>query len=184
MKTVWRLLAVVALLLIAVFAFIFSGIYDVAASTPDPGPIGWALKKVQHESVERRSEGIQAPPLGDPAQLRTGLVHYHKLCVTCHGAPGVAISEIGQGLNPDPPDLVEEGAEEDPGEMFWIIKHGIKMTGMPSFGATRSDQEIWAMVAFLQSMSKLTPAEYQAQVRQAGLEPAAVTPETAPGATP
>lgn len=173
MKTVWRLLAVVALLAVALVVFIFSGVYDVAASTPHLGVVRQVLKTIQHESVERRSENIQAPRLDDPAMIRTGLVHYHEMCVTCHGAPGVAISEIGQGLNPEPPDLVEEGAEEEPGELFWITKHGIKMTGMPSFGTTHSDEEIWAIVAFVQRMSKLTPAEYQALVREAGLEPAA-----------
>jgi mono/diheme cytochrome c family protein len=173
MKTVWRLLAVVALLIVAVFVFIFSGIYDVAASTPDLGPIGWVLKKVQHESVESRSKDIQVPPLGDPAQIRIGLVHYHEMCVTCHGAPGVGMSEIGQGLNPEPPDLEDAGSEDEVGETFWTIKNGIKMTGMPAFGPTHSDEEVWAIVAFVQRMSKLTPAEYQALVREAGLEPAA-----------
>ena len=91
------------------------------------------------------------------------------MCATCHGAPGVKISEIGQGLNPYPPELVRESAEEEPAELFWIVKHGIKMTGMPAFGATHSDEEIWDIVAFMKRMSKLSPQEYQALVQEAGL---------------
>jgi mono/diheme cytochrome c family protein len=172
MKTVWRLLAVFALLVVVFLGFVFSGIYDVAASSQHRGPVRWVLRRIQHASVERRSEDIQAPALGDPAQLRLGLIHYHEMCVTCHGAPGVPMSEIGEGLNPAPPDLVKKGGREEPGEMFWIAKHGIKMTGMPAFGPTHSDEEIWAMIAFIRRMSQMTPAEYQAMVQEVGLEPA------------
>ena len=109
------------------------------------------------------------PNLEDPKRIQTGLVHYHEMCTTCHGAPGVNISEIGQGLNPDPPELSDVGRDA-PEETFWVVKNGIKMTGMPSFGVTHTDDEIWDIVAFLRKMGKLTPQEYQAMVQQAGLK--------------
>lgn len=172
MKTVLTLVAFVLLLVGAGLAFIYSGTYDVAASSPDAGLIHWALETTQERSVHRRAEEVRAPPsLANPSPetLRAGLVHYHEMCVTCHGAPGIRVSEIGQGLSPYPPELSSEAGEEEPGELFWVVKNGIKMTGMPAFGATHGDEEIWAIVAFLQRMPELSPQEYQAMVREAGL---------------
>ena len=172
MKTALTALAVVAILVLAAVAFIYSGVYDVSASHPDRGLIRWALVTTQERSVHRRVEAmkgkIAVPNLEDPKRIRTGLIHYQEMCATCHGAPGVNISEIGQGLNPDPPELSDVGRDE-PEETFWVVKNGIKMTGMPSFGVTHSDEEIWAVVAFLQRMPKLSPEEYQAMARQAGV---------------
>jgi len=169
MKTIRTLVIVLVLLALAGFAFMYSGVYDVAASTPDSGLVKGILETTRDRSVERRLEGIKPPNLDDPKMIRTGLVHYHEMCTTCHGAPGVKISEIGQGLNPYPPELASRRGGGDPRESFWIVKNGLKMTGMPGFGVTHSDEEIWAIVAFLHKMPKLNPQEYQAMVQQAGL---------------
>lgn len=171
MKTVLlTVLVVLVVLLLAGAAFVHSGIYDVAASTPDNGFIGATLHRIMHSSVERRSEGIQVPRLDDPDMIKRGLIHYYEMCVVCHGAPGSKPSEIAQGLNPYPPELAEEAEPDEAAEWFWIVKHGIKMTGMPGFGATHSDEEIWAMIAFLQKMPQLSPEEYQKMVQEVGLE--------------
>ncbi|HEV7505777.1 MAG TPA: cytochrome c [Thermoanaerobaculia bacterium] len=169
MKTIRTLVFVLVLLALAGVAFVYSGQYDVAASTPDNGFLKSILDTTRNRSVARRADGITPPKLDDPQMIRTGLVHYHEMCTTCHGAPGVKISEIGQGLNPYPPELAAHVASDPPGETFWIVKNGLKMTGMPAFGVTHTDQEIWAIVAFLQKMPKLNPQEYQAMVQQAGL---------------
>jgi mono/diheme cytochrome c family protein len=173
MKTVLKLLVVVTILVLAAVGFIYSGLYDVSASNPDRGLIRWALVTTQERSVHRSVAALKGkivvPDLADPTRIRTGLVHYHEMCTTCHGAPGVNISEIGQGLNPDPPELSDVGRDE-PEETFWVVKNGIKMTGMPSFGLTHTDDEIWNIVAFLRRMGKLSPQEYQAMVQQAGLK--------------
>jgi mono/diheme cytochrome c family protein len=172
MKTVLRLLVLIVVIVAAAIGFIFSGLYDVSASTPDRGLIRWALVTTQRHSVHRAVEGIKGkvkvPNLEDPQLLRAGLVQYHQMCATCHGAPGVNISEIGQGLNPDPPELSDVGRDE-PEETFWIVKNGIKMTGMPAFGVTHTDDEIWAIVAFTRKMGKLNPQQYQAMAQQAGI---------------
>ena len=169
MKTLRIVVVVLVVLGLAALGFIYSGIYDVAASTPDDGLIGWALETTQERSVERRAEDVQVPPLDDPAMIKTGLTHYHEMCTVCHGAPGIKISEIGEGLNPTPPELAGEAGHEEAGEMFWIVKNGIKMTGMPSFGVTHTDQEIWAIIAFVKRMADLSPEEYQKMVQEAGL---------------
>jgi mono/diheme cytochrome c family protein len=165
MKTLRAVLLLVVLLAAAGLGFIFSGLYNVAADDEHTNPVQWLLRTTQSRSVHRRAEQVRPPAWmanPDPAVLRRGLLHYEEMCVTCHGAPGVAISEVGQGLNPPPPELSSHA--EDAGETFWIVKHGIKMTGMPAFGVTHDDDEIWAIVAFLQAMPKITKEEYERMV--------------------
>ncbi len=171
MKTAVRLLIVVVLLIAAGLAFIFSGFYDVAADAEHTNPVQWVLRTTQSRSVHRRAEEVRPPAWvanPSPAALRTGLGHYNAMCVTCHGAPGVTISEIGQGLNPIPPELSGRTGD-DAGETFWVVKHGIKMTGMPAFGLTHSDEELWAIVAFVQKMPDLTGEDYQKMAVEAGV---------------
>jgi mono/diheme cytochrome c family protein len=169
MKTFLTVVLVLVVVALAAVAFIFSGVYDVAASAPDTGLVEWALRTTQGRSVHRRAEQVQAPRLDDPDLIRTGLIEYHELCVVCHGAPGVPVSPAGQGLNPTPPELARESDEGETGELFWITKNGIKMTGMPAFGVTHSDEEIWAIVAFLKKMGDLSPEQYQKMVDEAGV---------------
>jgi mono/diheme cytochrome c family protein len=162
MKTLWTVLLTVIVLLALALAFLYSGLFNIAASSPDQGLLRWAVTTAREHSVQRAMRDVQVPPLTDPSLIRTGFLHYRENCVTCHGAPGVEASEIGQGLSPYPPELATSSEEGNPQELFWIVKNGIKMTGMPSFGVTHTDQEIWAIVAFLLKMPKMTPPEYQA----------------------
>jgi len=91
-------------------------------------------------------------------------VHYAAMCADCHLAPGVGKSDIRDGLYPTPPNLTER-IPASAAEMFWVIKHGIKMSGMPAWGRTHDDSSIWGLVAFLQKLPDLTPAQYQALAR-------------------
>lgn len=102
------------------------------------------------------------PSLDDPAMAQQGLIYYRDKCVQCHGAPGVARQDVGKGMTPVPPNLAHTASNRTPAEIFWAIKHGIKMTGMPSWQFIFTDEEIWEIVAFMRQMSKLSPVEYQA----------------------
>jgi mono/diheme cytochrome c family protein len=178
MKTVRTVAVVLVVLALAGLAFIYSGIFDVAASSPDSGMAKWVLRRTQHNSVERRAAGIQVPRLDDPAMVKRGLIHYYEMCSVCHGAPGEKPSEIAQGLNPYPPELAEKAEPDEAAQWFWIVKNGIKMTGMPSFGVTHTDEEVWDIIAFVEAMPKLSPEQYQKMVQEVGLEePAAGTEE-------
>jgi mono/diheme cytochrome c family protein len=83
------------------------------------------------------------------------------MCVSCHGSPGLEETEVSVGLNPAAPYLVKVAKEIDPNKLFWIIKNGIKMTGMPAWGKTHSDEKIWAIVAFVKKLPNMTVEEYQ-----------------------
>ena len=190
MKIVITVLAVLAVLVLGAVAVAYSGFVSVAATDPGSAPVEWFLNTTREHSIESQLDGIEVPSLDDPAKLRTGLVHYHQMCVTCHGAPGIEPDELAQGLNPTPPELAKrrrrapagpaggeagEGREaneretEHAAETYWIVKNGIRMTGMPAFGPTHSDEQIWAITAFVERLPELSADEYASMVRNAGL---------------
>lgn len=154
-------LALVSLLVI------YSGEYNVAATKPHYRPVAWALQTAMENSVRDHAEGIEVPPLGDSAQVRAGFASFDAMCVTCHGAPGQERSAIGKGVLPEPPPLSEQVPHWTPAQLYWIVKHGIKMSAMPAFGPTHSDEQIWKIVAFLQRLPELSPEQYQAMKQAA-----------------
>jgi mono/diheme cytochrome c family protein len=143
-------------------AYIYSGLYDVAATHEDGAATRWLFGTVRRHSIHARLDGIQVPALTDPKMVEEGFVHYHAMCEECHLAPGMGSSETRAGLNPQPPILADVMPHTTPAELFWVIKNGIRMTGMPAWGITHDDQKIWAMVAFIEQLPKTTPAQYQA----------------------
>jgi mono/diheme cytochrome c family protein len=156
------LLGLAAVLLVVMF----TGTYDVAATAPHTSLTRWALGRLQHASVAARATEVRGTLPTDPAALREGLEHYDEMCATCHGAPGVLRGEIGQGMNPEPPDLSEEAEDWSDAELFWIVKHGIKLAGMPAFGPTHSDEQIWDLVGFVRQLPEMTGSEYQQRVKE------------------
>ena len=115
----------------------------------------WAVDR----SVAKRAPKEKNPHAGDPAAIATGLDHYRENCLICHGAPDIAGAELSKGLNPPAPSL-DKGENDTPdGELFWFIKHGIRMTAMPAFGPTHTDEEIWKLVAFIRHLPDLTAQE-------------------------
>jgi mono/diheme cytochrome c family protein len=162
MKTVGVIASVLVVELVLLVLFVNSGLYNVSTATPDPGFLHWIFSRTSDNSAEHYSRGVAVPALTDSSMIVEGYGHYHEMCETCHGAPGVDRSEIGQGLYPHPPNLVHSAKEMGPGRLFWVIKNGIKSTGMPGFWKTHTDGKIWAIVAFLERMKDMTPQAYAA----------------------
>lgn len=151
----------------AAWLLIYAGAYNIAADAPHTGPVHWLLNNVRERSIAVRAEGITLPAdLGDQKRIAAGAGLYNEMCTSCHLGPGLERSEISQGLYPRAPELAR-GVPISAAEEFWVIKHGIKMTAMPAWGPTHNDTLIWDMVAFLQKLPKLTPAQYQALVKSA-----------------
>jgi len=164
-----RILFVLAVIIVgAGLGIIFSGTYNVAATEPHNPLAAWVFDTTMDYSVRHQAQGIQVPDLTKPDMVQNGFRHYDEMCVECHGAPGKEPEELAKGLNPPPPDLVESVPEWKPAELFWIVKHGVRMTGMPAWGPTHSDDKLWAVVAFLEKLPKLTAAEYKAMEAGAG----------------
>ncbi len=178
MKTVGIIVGTLVVELIMLVLFVNSGLYNVSTASPDPGFIHWVFSRTSDNSAEHYSKDIAVPSLTDSAMVVEGYGHYHEMCETCHGGPGVERSEIGMGLYPHPPNLMHSAKEMGPGRLFWVIKNGIKSTGMPGFWKTHTDKQIWAIVAFLEKMKDMTPQEYAA-MQSAGMHDHAMVQEHA-----
>jgi len=166
-STLFVLLILIALAVL----FLFSGLYNVAAVQPHSPFVHWLLATMRDQSVARHSQTIQLSSLTDPQLAQAGFREYHAMCFSCHSAPGDELTEIAQGLNPAPPKLdAEEVQARSDAELFWIVKNGIRMTGMPAFGPTHKEETLWSIVAFLRRLPKMTPQEYKAMVEAAGLQ--------------
>jgi mono/diheme cytochrome c family protein len=161
MRTILGTLAVTfALVLIAGAVFIFSGLYDVSATAPHWRITYWIMETERAHSIEAHAAGVAVPPgLDDPTKILMGTEHFAAHCAVCHGAPGVPKGDIAHGLYPQPPNLAEAAKHYSPGELFWILKHGIKMSGMPAWN-DHSDEELWATVAFLEKLPGMSEQDY------------------------
>ncbi|MDT8409833.1 MAG: cytochrome c [Wenzhouxiangellaceae bacterium] len=161
-------LTVIATLLavvIAVIAFTWSGLYPVAANSGHIAPIGWLLETTRKRSIAVRASGLVVPQdLGSSNRIATGAGHYKEMCAGCHGAPGV---DPAGAFNPAPPALYRHRVK--PREAFWTVKHGLKMTAMPSH-LDHSDADNWDTVAFLQALPDMSANEYTQVTEQANHE--------------
>jgi mono/diheme cytochrome c family protein len=161
-------IAIVALLVVVIAggaAFVYSGIYNIGADEHHTRPVFALMQTLRERSIRARSEHIVVPNLGDPQLVLKGAGQYAAMCTGCHLKPGMSNSEIRPGLYPQPPNLSQ--VRVDPRDAFWVIKHGIKMSAMPAWGGSHDDATIWSMVAFLQKLPELTPAQYEDIVARA-----------------
>jgi mono/diheme cytochrome c family protein len=171
MKLFLTLTAILCFLTISIVVYVWLGSYNIAASVPHWDITHWFLGKVRDQSISAHSRGIIVPSLMNPKVLNIGLNNYHAMCRLCHSAPGYSRTEVGKGLNPAPPDLVSGDTlkKRKDAELYWVVKNGIKMTGMPAFGLTHSEDELWGIVTFLRRLPKLQAEEYKTMVKAAGL---------------
>lgn len=162
MKKIITTFGVAIVVLLTVFGFAYSGLYDVRASSPHSGIVGWYLSTTARASIERQARNVTVPDLGDEALVLAGINDYASMCVDCHGAPGKNPAAIAQGLNPPAPDLAKSARRMSVAELFWVTKHGIRMTGMPAWGASHGDNALWPVIAFTTRLPDLDEAGYEA----------------------
>lgn len=115
-------------------------------------------------SISQRAAAIQVPPLDQQSMIGRGLALFDEHCVQCHGAPGVSPAPFALGLRPAPANLVFTAREWPPAEIFWAVKNGIKMTGMPAWEFRFPEADLWAVVAFVMKLPELSPAAYEAML--------------------
>jgi mono/diheme cytochrome c family protein len=150
----------VGLIVLGVAAAVLAaaGLFNAAASIPPTSAETKIARFALDASVARRAPKSTRGLPSDPEALRDGLGHYKAMCLVCHGAPGIESSEIAEGLNPPAPDLsLGRVQKRTDGEIFWIVQNGIRMSGMPAFGTTHKDDEIWKIVAFVRRLPALSP---------------------------
>jgi mono/diheme cytochrome c family protein len=162
--------------------FFLGGFYSVAGTAEDPAIVRWALIHVRTASIIRHAHDQPPANINDPATIQAGARAYAAQgCANCHGAPGVNWAKYSEGLHPDPPDLKKVVNERTPAQLFWVIKNGINMTGMPSFAlAGAKDEDIWTTAAFLKKLPTVSEADYKAWTAP----PAPPAPPPPPAAPP
>jgi mono/diheme cytochrome c family protein len=161
MRTVVATLAVVIVIaVLGGLGFVYSGVYDVGATGRHLNLTYWLLNTARVQSIKSHAAGIAVPAgLDDQAKILTGTEHFAAHCAVCHGAPGVPKGDIARGLYPVPPDLSKTAQLYSSAELFWIVKNGIKMSGMPAWN-DHTDEELWATVAFLQKLPGMSEQDY------------------------
>ena len=169
MKIVLAAFMILCLAASATAVFVWSGFYDVAADVPHWRITELVLEEARERSIYEHSKGIIVPPLKDPTLIKIGFSHYHAMCRFCHNAPGYSRTEISRGLYPAPPDFTAKGMSfPSDKEVYWIVANGIKMTGMPSFRATHTEEELWGMILFAKRVPGMRPEEYEVMLKEAG----------------
>jgi mono/diheme cytochrome c family protein len=172
-----KFLALVGLLgtlaAISAAVFFFGGFFSVAATMEQPKVMEWALAQVRRASISHNATDLPPTDIANAALVRTGARAFSKRgCVNCHGAPGTEWQKYSEGLRPDPPDLKELADNREPRELFFVIKNGVNMTGMPSFAAGGvDDAEIWSIVAFVKRLPTIKDEDYQAWTADAPAKP-------------
>ena len=166
MRSLASLGSLILVVVIAGQAFIYSGFYNVAATDHPNLLMEWMLSTTSDRSVEYHARGIYHPPyLNDPEIIRAGFNKYRKDCAMCHGTPASYPGEVGKGLTPEPPKLWKSAQDMSDGELFWVIRNGIEMTGMPSWSHEYKEKDIWSVVAFLKRLPNISAQQYQEMMR-------------------
>jgi mono/diheme cytochrome c family protein len=131
----------------AAAAVVYAGLYNIAADTPHTQPVYWLFETVRDRAVAIRARDVVVPnDLEDANRISKGAGQYAEMCSGCHLAPGMKRTEIGRGLYPRAPELRRQ-TDRTPAEQFWIVKHGVKMTGMPAWGITHEDEGVCPQAA-------------------------------------
>lgn len=156
-------LAILAVLgVLAASAFIYSGIFNVAATVEDAAPLRWVLVTAREASIGLHSRDIKAPALGEPQQVERGFRFFRQECVMCHTPPGREQAAMSKGLNPEAPSLAELVEDMTDAQLFWATRNGIRFTGMPAWAPSYADQDIWDVVAFMRASGDMQAADYDA----------------------
>lgn len=160
MKTKLVVLAIAAASTLG--ALFWYGAYDISATDQHLAPTYWLVDLGMRRAVVQRAKWIAVPPLDDAEQVALGAARFRQHCVQCHGAPGVAPELFALGMTPAPANLAYTARAWRPAELFWAIKQGIKMTGMPAWEFRMPEEDLWATVAFLKRLPLLSVEEYHA----------------------
>ncbi|MBS7699937.1 MULTISPECIES: c-type cytochrome [unclassified Chelatococcus] len=152
--------AVVAAAMAGLF-FAWTGAYNIAASRGHLAITEWLLRFGMENSVKARAPDGELPPGFDADRVRLGAGHFHAGCAYCHGTPGSSVPLVAAQMLPPPPALEDKVGTWTDGELFWIVKHGLKYAGMPAFPSVERDDEIWAVVAFLRRFPELDRTAYR-----------------------
>ena len=142
--------------------FMYSGVFNVAASVKDSSVLSWALVTVREGSIKLHARDIQNPVAGMVPDRDNGFRIYRQECVMCHTPIGRSPKPMAIGFNPQAPSFGPDDDLMTPEQLFWVTKNGIRFTPMPAWGPSYKDKEIWDVVDFMKALHEMTAVDYDA----------------------
>jgi len=172
MKYVLTIVIVLLVLIAGTILYAYSGVYNIAATVPHWRATLLYIETLRDRSIEVHSDQVRVPNLDDAKFEKAGFPHYHEMCRLCYGAPAYAPLEFSEGLYPVPPKMTSGHIQEElsDAQIYWIVKHGLKMTGMPAFGPTHEEEQLWGLVAMVKTIPRMTPEQYRQRVGETDSE--------------
>ena len=151
---------------LAGLVLMYSGVFNVAATVVDSSVLNWTLVTAREASIGLHSRDVQRLVGGKAADRDNGFRIYRQECVMCHTPVGRTPQPMAVGFNPQAPTFGADADDMTPAELFWVTKNGIRFTGMPAWGPSRRDEEIWDIVEFMKTLPKMSVADYEAMDRR------------------
>ncbi len=185
---IFGVLATLVILFVVGYVGITQGLLIPANADAKPSRMErWMASRSLAATISREMPEQPDPVAATDTNYEAGIKLYAANCAACHGVPGERPSTVAIGLYQHAPQLARHGVEDDPeGETFWKIKHGIRLTGMPSFTRSLSDEQMWTLALFLKHMDAL-PAGAKKTWRAArmpvALAPLSALPSPSPGSS-
>jgi cytochrome c553 len=171
-----RAALVLGALAVAGALVVAAGVVPVKASSGHWAITAWLLHFAMERSIATHTATMEPPDTREPWRVMQGAGHYEDGCRPCHGSPGRPMPRIPAAMTPHPPALAEVVAESDPEALFYVVKHGVKFTGMPAWPAQQRDDEVRSMVAFLLALPGMDEATYRELVHGVAADGAAAAP--------
>ncbi len=157
------------IIILSGFLVIWFGVFNVSAKEKHWDITTKMLEIIRERSIEVRAYDLQIPNLSDPTMISNGAKNFDAMCVQCHLSPLTKPTELNLGLYPQPPIFYKEKhSRHNDKNIFWTIKNGLKLTGMPAWGDFHTDEQIWEMVAFLKQINGISKSEYRQLVGKGG----------------
>lgn len=151
------------LLVCAVFLVSRFGLYPIGADNPPTRVERSLAMRAMDVYADRHKPAESNPTKLTDGELKDGAMKYEANCAFCHGGAKERISPMKDKFNPPVPQLVERVPHDDDAWLFWVVKHGVRMSGMPSWDGVMSDEDIWKIVAFVKHSDKVLPPAQTAQ---------------------
>jgi len=146
--------------ILLVLAIAYSGIFNIAASAGHPAWLEWLLMLGKERSVIVNSKPVDVPELNFAELVPLGAAHFQGGCATCHRMPGQLLNPVYDQMLPPPPDLTIHAPMWTREQLFWMVRNGIQFTGMPAWSGHDRDDEVWAVVAFLEALPSMKTEDY------------------------
>lgn len=170
MKFILTVLIALLFLVLIALAYAWSGLYNIAATKPHWNLTKSYIELLQERSIAMHSDDVRVPILENPELREAAISHYHQMCRLCHGAPAYPAEAFTRHLYPTPPAMTDGHVQNNLSttEIYWIVKHGIKMTAMPAFGPTHPEEALWGLVALVSEIPRMDPMQYRQHVEPDG----------------